>query len=672
MKCYHCGTEFQNGMTRCPGCGAPVGGNPHASSAYPAYDRTPSSGYANEDYYPNHPPMPPKRNNAVKWTVIIFSILTVLVVLGTVLFVVFRLNSGMSQKKAYQKYVRIIEQHRDDIAEYEDKNDSNSIALVDINDSGIPDVLYITQDENNTPYLHCVTDNKTDVEEDAQDDICGELDSEYTMFKTGDNAIYIRTKDSLFRLTKGKNESGKSRLQKETLAQRTYDESQDEYTYVILDSDVFKEVSEKEYNDYIDSVCNQKITVILTTLSDDDLNKLFTDVSEDISEKQDETIKRLKEDIVPVGDSSTPDSAASQSQEAKEEKAEEKDRNFVHDHYLVEYDDVVFYVDDDGLWKKEPDSESEKLVSCSATNLATDGQVIYYGVFNKTVTYNYYSTTIKNYQYDMYKYDLSTGSNEKLMSFVEAGRPICAVGDTVYYTDYPDDFDGNKAGLAQGICSYNTATGEKKYLCDGAHLTAFYGDKIFYREIMAAGGGMGVHQIHCFDIKTQSSKDVSEDNVMNLKVIGDKLYYTINTDFASGVMNSVHYKLCRYDIATEETTVLSELTNIKDFDDKYAIGANKQDIERSDLASGKTEHIPLPGYGGKYSSAIRDKNTTYAMAVNDTKYTIYAIDDDATSANNIGSVYAQSVLAVKDQTAFYINPSDKNFYFYHIDHQKLD
>lgn len=671
MKCYHCGTEFQNGITRCPGCGAPVGGNPRASSGYTPYDRAPSPGYENAGYYPNQPPIPPKRNNAVKWTVIILSILTVLVILGTVLFVVFRLNSGMSQKKAYKKYIQIIEQHRDEIAEYEDKNDSNSIAFVDVNGSGIPDVLYITQDENSTPYLHCVTDGIRDVEVDAEESITGELDPEYTMFKGySEDAIYIRTKNCLYQLVNVKDESGKSRLQKETLAQRTYDESQDEYTYVILDSDEFKKVSEKEYNDYIDSVCHQKITVILTTLSDDDLNKLFTDVSEDISEKQDKVIKRLKDGVAETGDS-TPDSADSQTQENTENKEKDKDRNFVKNHYLVEYDDVVYYVDDDGLWKKEPDSESEKLVSCSATNLATDGQVIYYGAFNDTVSYSYYSTKIEINQYDLYKYDLKTGSNEKLTSFIEAGCPICAVGDTVYYTDFPDDFDGNMAGLAQGICSYNTATGEKKYHCDGAHLTASYGDKIFYRQIMPAGGNMGVHQIRCFDTKTESSKEISEDNVISFKVIGDQLYYTINTDFASGVMDSVHYKLCRYDIATESTTVVSELKNLKDYDDKYAVSADKQSVERVDLASGESEYITLSG-SGNYSYVIRDKQTTFCIAVNNTKNTIYAIDDESSSADNIGSLTCQSVLAVKDHTAFFIDPSDKNYYFYHILYHKFD
>ena len=160
--------------------------------------------------------------------------------------------------------------------------------------------------------------------------------------------------------------------------------------------------------------------------------------------------------------------------------------------------------------------------------------------------------------------------------------------------------------------------------------------------------------------------------MISFKVIGDQLYYTINTDFASGVMDSVHYKLCRYDIATEETTVLSELTNLKDYDDKYAIGADQQTVERVDLGSGESERISLSGFSGNYSYVIRDKQTTYCITVNDTKNIIYAIDDDSSSADNIGSLTCQSVLAVKEHTAFFIDPSDKNYYFYHILYQKFD
>ena len=670
MKCNHCGATVREGALYCPICGRPVENSSYHPSEHPAYDR-PAAGGRDGHHRPSEPP---RHSNSVKWIVAGISVLTVLVIMATVIFVAFRMNEGMSQKKAYKKYIQIIQKNRDSITEYENANDRNSTAFVDINDSGIPDVLYITQDDSESrPYLHCVTDGERDVEVDEEESLTGELDPEYTLFQhKGETTIYIKTKDKLYRLVTGKDDSGKTQLQKEILAQRIYDETTEEYSYFILDSGELKEVTEKEYTVYIASVCDKEITIILTTLSDDELQKEFPHTIEDISEKQDETIKRLKEDIVPVGDSSTPDSAASRSQEATEEKAEEKDRNFVHDHYLVEYDDVVYYADDDGLWKKEADSESEKLVSCSATNLATDGQIIYYGVYNKTVSRTYYSSKIENYQYDMYKYDLITGANEKLMSFVEAGKPICAVGDTVYYTDFPDDFDGNMAGLAQGICSYNTATGEKKYLCDGAHLTASYGGKIFYRQIMAAGGNMGVHQIHCYDTKTQTSKEISEDNVMNFKVIGDKLYYAIITEFGAGTEAASQYKLCCYDIATEETTVLRELEDLKDFDDKYAIGAKQQKIRRFDLSSGEYDLISLSGFIGNDTSVIRDNDTTYCFAGSNTHQTVYAISDDASSADTLGNLRCQYVLAVKDRKAFYIDPSDQNYYFYHIDYQKLN
>ena len=426
-------------------------------------------------------------------------------------------------------------------------------------------------------------------------------------------------------------------------------------------------------------MCAKETTIILTALSDDELQKEFPHMVEDLSEKQDDTIKRLKEDIVPVGDSSTPDSAAFQAQEVTEEKAEEKDRDFVHDCRLVEHDGVVYYVDEEGLWKKEANAESELLTAGSALNLSTDGRVIYYGVYNKTVSRTYYSSKIENYQYDMYKYDLSTDANEKLMSFVEAGRPICAVGDTVYYTDFPDDFDGNMAGLAQGICSYNTATGEKKYLCDGANLTASYDGKIFYRQIMPAGGNMGIHQIHCYDTQTESSTIISEDNAMSFKVINGKLYYVILNDFNVGIQGSSNVKLCCYDIATAETQVLLEnsekLLGLEDYDDKYVVSYNDNEkvFNRTDISTLEAEQIPLSEFGnaGKFPSVFRDKTESCIVFGTDTTKQIYTVDDSGSSVVSHGSLSCQSVIAFKNQTIFYTDPGDNNYYTGHIRYKSL-
>lgn len=678
MKCERCGTDLRNGSEYCPVCGEPVRNSAYHPSYNPGDDqysrrRQPSADNGYDHRY--NTPEPPQRGSAVKWIVIGISVLTVLVVVATAIFVVFRLNSGMSSKKVYKKYIQVIEQQKDSIAEYENENNSNGVAFLDINQSGIPDVLYITQDDtSDRPYLHCLTDEEKDVEVDREENLTGELDEGYTLFREDDETcLYIKTKDSLRRLIITKDGSGNSTIQMEVLARRTYDESTEEYTYQIMsDSGELKEVSEEEYNEYIESFCGKKITIILSTLSDKELSEMFPDLIDNISEKQDDAIQHLKERTDTEEDQSTPDSADPQSKDDSEDKVEtqteEKDRNFVKDHYLVEYDGVVYYVDDDGLWKKESGCESELLYSCSATNLATDGRVIYYGVFNETVPHPYSSSTIDVKQYDMYKYDLSTGSNEKLTSFIESGKPICAIGDIVYYTDYRDDFDGNAAGLAQGIRSYNTATGEKKYLCDGAQLADSCDGKIFYREIMAAGGNMGVHQIHCYDTQTGDSEIISEDNVTGFKVIGGKLYYIISEFNTNGSGSSQLY--C-YDISSSETEHLADSpVNLPgSFDDQYIVGLteNRQALSRVNSTSGETEEISLSGLSDNYlTTVLRDNHTTYIFDGSGSAKEMFTVDDDSQSAVSGGSISCESVLSVKNTTVFYIESGDKNYYNYHI------
>lgn len=164
MKCNKCGTILKNGSRFCPECGNAVRNESHYPSEYPMDEQLQPSGSDADPnrYYQNRPPVPPQRGNAVKWIVAGISVLTVLVILATVVFVVMRLNSGMTTKKICKKYIQVIEQQKDNIAQYENENDSNGVAFVDLNESGVPDVLYITKEKStDRPYLHCVTDGKT-------------------------------------------------------------------------------------------------------------------------------------------------------------------------------------------------------------------------------------------------------------------------------------------------------------------------------------------------------------------------------------------------------------------------------------------------------------------------------------------------------------------------------
>ena len=504
MYCDNCGQELREGAKFCPKCGARFSDrNEYTAHMDREVQENDSDSIQNQT---ENSVSKGKDNKKPKWILyLIIAICAVAALFAAVMFFL-TMNSGMTPQKAYKKYYKVLENDKRKVVEFEKEKGANGVAITDINNTGIPDVLYITnnsEDGTDKLYLHSLMDNEKDIEIDMDEELSGSIGESNTIFRIReDSAIYLRNEYGLSRITYSIDDSGTRVILTEILAKRTLDEESGEYVYMILtDSEYLESVSEKEYNKYIDDICSQDVTIIITTLSDEELNKVFPTVDDSIADSCDDAIYKLKNnDITLVGADITEPSDEVASKADQTEAPKEKVGDFVKDDSLVAFDDVLYYVDENGLWKKEHDSDAELLYECSAFNLTTNGQVIYYGVYNETVDYQYYSQTIPTYQYDMYRYDLNNGTNEKLTSFIEAGRPICAVGDIVYYTDYSDDFDGNRAGLSMGLRSYNMSTGEKNYIVDGAHLTAYGNGKIFYRQIMAAGGGFGVHQIHIVGI----------------------------------------------------------------------------------------------------------------------------------------------------------------------------
>lgn len=351
--------------------------------------------------------------------------------------------------------------------------------------------------------------------------------------------------------------------------------------------------------------------------------------------------------------------------------------NFVSDKYLVEIDNEIYGVDTHGLWVNDAGFHKEYLTDHSATNIATDGQTIYYGVYNKTVDYYPFSSSspVKSYQYDMYSYDLNTGKDQKVMSFVECGRPICANGDIIYYTDFPDDFDGNQVERAHGICSYNISTGEKKYIADGAHIVQSYDGKIFYRDIMAAMGNSQTHQIYCFDTATGKTEKISDGSVMGFKVVSGKLYYDIYSESYQNNNVTGNIKVYSYDITSGKTDKLYEKTggsiNVKDYDDKYLVYSERridgEGFIQVNLTTGSEKAIPPSAFDGDVpSQAMRDNNRTIFY----TDYSggrVYMLDDNDTDMDSTISSYTwQTLLDVKGETEFAVTKDSENYYFYYI------
>ena len=668
MYCDNCGQELREGAKFCPKCGARFSDrNEYTAHMDREVQENDSDSIQNQT---ENSVSKGKDNKKPKWILyLIIAICAVAALFAAVMFFL-TMNSGMTPQKAYKKYYKVLENDKSKVVEFEKEKGANGVAITDINNTGIPDVLYITnnsEDGTDKLYLHTLMDNEKDIEIDMDEELSGSIGESNTIFRIReDSAIYLRNEYGLSRITYSIDDSGTRVILTEILAKRTLDEESGEYVYMILtDSEYLESVSEKEYNKYIDDICSQDVTIIITTLSDEELNKVFPTVDDSIADSCDDAIYKLKNnDITLVGADITEPSDEVASKADQTEAPKEKVGDFVKDDSLVAFDDVLYYVDENGLWKKEHDSDAELLYECSAFNLTTNGQVIYYGVYNETVDYQYYSQTIPTYQYDMYRYDLNNGTNEKLTSFIEAGRPICAVGDIVYYTDYSDDFDGNRAGLSMGLRSYNMSTGEKNYIVDGAHLTAYGNGKIFYRQIMAAGGGFGVHQIYCYDTATGDYEMITDDNAMSFKVVGDKLYYEIR--YYEGNSDTSYQTFVRsYDIDTGETDDLfeaTEMTQVEDYDDKYIIYKKENTFYRLDIATGGQELLSSEFDGTPYS-AMHFGNQTVFLTDFRSSY-LYVMDDESMEIVARSDYFDwQSILAVYNNTAYYTYSDNNNYYF---------
>ena len=311
MYCDNCGQELREGAKFCPKCGTrfvekvenmiePEKDDPKAEGVYIDNYEYDDAADQNADF---------KRRKNGKSKTMLFVIIGLLVAAGifAAVMVFLSMNSGMTPQKAYKKYFKVLQEDRGKVVDFEEKSGSKGVAITDINDSGIPDVLYITDESENGSgglYLHTLTDNEKDIEVDAENYLTGAISEKDTLFSTGeDKFIYMRSEDELSRRIFSKDDSGNSSTMIETLAKRTVDDESGEYVYMILtDSGYLESVDEKEYNKYIDSICGQNVTIIITSLSEEELNKQFPSIEDNISENCDDALSKLKNgDVVSVG-----------------------------------------------------------------------------------------------------------------------------------------------------------------------------------------------------------------------------------------------------------------------------------------------------------------------------------------------------------------------------------
>lgn len=304
MCCDICGQELREGARYCSKCGAKLKNevefitqddlSEHEKAE--SYDDRDESIQSERSESVSNPIRSKKTKLIVSFSIV--GIIVVGVIIAIILYVT--LNSSTPAKNVYKKYLQVLENTKDNIVEFENDCGVNGVAFYDINYSGVSDVLYITKNDTTEAnadrwYLHCLSDVGEDIEIDIEEDISGGVQDWETIFLTNtDNCIYVLNKDRLYTLIYEIDESGKGAYLVKMIAVREYDNVEEEYSCTILsDSGDMESVSETKYDNYIEDICGTNVTILISTSTDEELERIFPSIDDDISVKCVDAIKML-------------------------------------------------------------------------------------------------------------------------------------------------------------------------------------------------------------------------------------------------------------------------------------------------------------------------------------------------------------------------------------------
>lgn len=359
--------------------------------------------------------------------------------------------------------------------------------------------------------------------------------------------------------------------------------------------------------------------------------------------------------------------------------------DFQNDKYLIDYNGTVYYVDQSGLWENTGESESELLYGCKATNIATNGEVIYYSVYNKDTTAycEDFGQDQTWHQYDMYCYDLRTSSNQKVTSFVECGKPICVYNHKVYYTDRPDDFTGNVVGLAQNLYSFDLNTGKTEYITDGANYVETCETFIFYRDMDAANGDS---TINCYDMTNGNIKIISSEKVSDFYIDKNSLFYVEHEFLTSnnGAYSGKKVSVTKYNILDGTTEKLFEETGenltvqyVNENYIYYSKGSSSapQRNYRIDLSNGSETLIEYKSGEAKVSDGISYrvfKTDSAALYYTNNIIYFYQANDNDSYAIPYKAFYEGLQLLTVSNDGVFVVREEGDYYFYDIVRYKFD
>lgn len=354
--------------------------------------------------------------------------------------------------------------------------------------------------------------------------------------------------------------------------------------------------------------------------------------------------------------------------------------NFKSNKYLIEVDRVIYYVDKNGLWRNTGKSDSELLYKCEATNIASNGEVIYYSVYNhdRRDYCEELGQEMAWHQYDLYCYDLRTSLNKKILSFNECGEPICVYNNKVYYTDQPDEFKGYSVESVQKLYSYDLNEQKRELISDNVDIAMPYKTNIYYRNRVTTVDYSNAPIMSC-DLTSGKVSQITDAGVSYFDIKDDTLFYEEQELQGDNIISpKMKFTVRKYDLLSGNTETL--YSNVDDYiylqyvDNNYIFYAldSKTDNYRLNLSNGEKTYVDSSRWSKNSVQSVY-KIDDAALYYSNTYFYFYELKDGENKTEEYEKSYSNvsELLSITDDSIFAVYHGG-DFYFYDIERFHFD
>ena len=231
------------------------------------------------------------------------------------------------------------------------------------------------------------------------------------------------------------------------------------------------------------------------------------------------------------------------------------DTGFKHGE-LVSYNGVVYYADKEGL-HRDNGSGIETIAEGCCHSLATDGETVYYTVYNKELSIESDSKYTFG-QYDMYSVGADGKNKVRMFPCLSDGEPVAEYNDKLYYTDTDKSVAGNYHFGIRSLFVYDLKAKSTDVIKDGLGWdVAATENKLFVRD---RSTDVSNRPLTCYNLEKEEIED-ADITALSFYNIGNTLYYTqLFEDYSDSDVDRTHsiYSIDADDIGTSDAELLME------------------------------------------------------------------------------------------------------------------